>query len=159
MFLQSCIEMQFWYLVLFYIKLLVTYSYNGIISDITMTTPDCICTSSRLLFNVCVVICNVCCFHLHNCTVIITAWQIYSECVSSIGPRQRLQHQGGLSQRWEVVYCVHDTGSAASQDPSSELRNTEKDYSFDCETKLNQCRLNSQPSLLTQNCLKNIPSN
>ncbi len=74
MFLPSCIEMQFWYLVLLYIKLLVTYSYNCITSDITMTTPDCICTSWRLLFNVCVVICNVCCFHLHNCTVIKIAW-------------------------------------------------------------------------------------
>lgn len=52
----------------------------------------------------------------------------YSECMSSIGPRQRLQHQGGLSQRWEIVYCVCDTGSSASYDPPSELGDTEKDH-------------------------------
>lgn len=61
MFLQSCIEMQFWDLVLFHIKLLVTYSYNCLTSDTTMTT-DITCTLSRLLFNVCIVICNVCVF-------------------------------------------------------------------------------------------------
>jgi len=62
---------------------------------------------------------------------------IYSECMSSIGLRQRLQHQGGLSQWWQIVYCVRDTGSSASYDPPSKLGDTERDHSFESEIKPN----------------------